>query len=249
MTEGVNPWLEKNHFLLRRLHSLSGIAPVGAFLMVHLFTNSLAAWSPESFDQHVKDIHHIPYLPIVEWLGIFLPLAFHAGYGVVIARTGKSNVQFYTYADNWRYTMQRVSGWIALVFMVVHLLHFRFAHWLGGVEYQPAIAAGETPFNVTAAGFETLLPQAIWFVFYAVGLLASIFHLCNGVTTFCITWGITVSDASRKRVSIGATGLAAVLTIWGFSSLIALTAAPAKDLKAEKSKAAEVVADASRNAG
>lgn len=249
MTEGVNPWLDKHHFLLRRLHSLSGILPIGAFLMVHLFTNSLAAWSPESFDKHVKDIHDIPYLPIVEWLGIFLPIAFHAGYGVVIARTGKSNVQFYTYADNWRYTLQRVSGWIALVFMVVHLLHFRFAHVVGGVEYQHTVAAGTTPYDVTAAGFETLLPQALWFILYSVGLLASIFHLCNGVTTFCITWGITVSDASRKRVSIGAAGLAAMLTIWGFSSLIALTGASAKDLKSEKSKTAEVVTDASRIEG
>jgi len=249
VTDDVNSWLAKNHFLLRRLHSLSGIAPVGAFLLVHLYTNSLAAWSPASFDEHVKDIHHIPYLFMVEMLAIFLPLAFHAGYGVVIARTGQANVQHYGYLDNWRYTMQRVSGWVAVVFIVAHLLHFRFAHWLGGSPYQETVAGGVTPFDITAAGFETLLPQAIWFILYSVGLLASIFHFCNGITTFCITWGITVGDAARKRVSIGAAGLALVMTVWGFSSLIALTAAKPGNLKTESPRAAESTSATERNAG
>ena len=36
----ANPsFLERHHFLLRRLHSLSGIIPVGLFVVMHLFTN------------------------------------------------------------------------------------------------------------------------------------------------------------------------------------------------------------------
>jgi len=31
--------LDKCHFLPRRLHSLSGIVPVGLFVLMHLFTN------------------------------------------------------------------------------------------------------------------------------------------------------------------------------------------------------------------
>lgn len=238
MTQPAEAWLQRNHFLLRRLHSLSGIVPVGAFLLVHLFTNSLAAWSPAAFDEHVKDIHHIPYLPVVEWLFIFLPIAFHAGYGIVIAKTGKSNVGSYAYADNWRYTLQRVTGWIALAFIIVHLFHYRFAHLLGGSDYQAVVAAGTTPFDITAVGFSLGLPKGVWMVLYSAGLLSSIFHFCNGICTFCITWGITVNDASRRKVTVAATGLALVLTVWGFSSLIALSGGPKSEPK--KTAAADV---------
>jgi hypothetical protein len=32
----VPSFIEKNHFLLRRLHSLTGIVPIGVFLIAHL---------------------------------------------------------------------------------------------------------------------------------------------------------------------------------------------------------------------
>lgn len=231
MNQPAEAWLQRNHFLLRRLHSLSGIVPVGAFLLVHLFTNSLAAWSPASFDEHVKDIHHIPYLLMLEIFFIFLPLAYHAGFGVVIARTSLSNVRYYHYADNWRYTLQRVTGWIALIFILVHLGQFRFAHWLGGTPYQEVIAEGRSPFDVTAAGFALVIPTAAWIVLYSAGLLATIFHFCNGICTFCITWGVTINIASRKKVTVAAAVLALLLTAWGFAALIALTGGPKVDTK------------------
>ena len=33
-------FLARNEFLLRRLHSLSGLIPVGAYMVVHLLTNA-----------------------------------------------------------------------------------------------------------------------------------------------------------------------------------------------------------------
>src|SRR5689334_10700853 len=69
-------------FLLRKLHSLSGVVPVGAFMVFHLWTNAKALGGQEPFDAAVRDISHTPYLPILEWGTILLPLLFHAGYGV-----------------------------------------------------------------------------------------------------------------------------------------------------------------------
>lgn len=241
MTQPAEAWLQRNHFLLRRLHSLSGIVPVGVFLVIHLYTNSLVAWDSASYDTHVKDIHHIPFLPVVELLFIFLPLAFHAGYGIVIAKTGKSNVQHYGYADNWRYTLQRVSGWVALVFILIHLAHYRFAHWFGGSHYQDVIAAGTTPFDITAIGFSLGLPKTVWLLLYSAGLIASIFHFCNGICTFCITWGITVNDSSRKKVTVASAGLALLLTVWGFSSLAVLAGGPKTAPKAAAAAESAIV--------
>lgn len=223
MTAGAEGFLRRHHFLLRRLHSLSGIVPIGVFLIVHLYTNSLALLGAEQFNEHVRTLHHTPYLMLVEIFAIFAPLAFHAGYGVVIAKTARVNVGDYGYADNWRYTLQRVSGWVALLFILVHLGHYRFAHWFGGLPYMETVASGrQSPFELTATGFDIWNASIFWIGAYVVGLVASIYHFCNGIVTFCITWGITVGDKSRRGVSIAAAGLALVLLGFGFSSLIAL---------------------------
>ncbi len=46
----------RHHFLLRRLHSLSGIVPIGAFLIEHMLTNSMAAYGGREDDLPV-DAH------------------------------------------------------------------------------------------------------------------------------------------------------------------------------------------------
>jgi succinate dehydrogenase / fumarate reductase cytochrome b subunit len=217
--------LERNHFLLRRLHSLTGIIPIGAFLFNHLLTNSTAFLGAEHFDEHVLWIHSLPWLLFIEIFFIFLPLAFHGGYGVLIALQGRPNQSQYPYMDNWRYTLQRVTAWIALVFILLHLSHFRFAHWFGGPAYAPAVHEPGS-FEITRQGFMQLwLPMWLWVTIYVVGTAATVFHFCNGIATFCITWGITVGDASRKRVSVAAAGLGVVLMAWGVASLYALTRA------------------------
>lgn len=231
-------FLERNHFLLRRLHSLTGIIPIGAFLINHLLTNSTAFLGPEHFDEHVKWIHSMPWLLAIEITFIFLPLAFHGGYGVLIALQGKPNASQYPYMDNWRYTLQRVTAWIMIPFILIHLAHYRFAHWFGGTPYHEAIESGF--FLFTQHSFMTMwLPLWAWMVIYVIGLTATVYHFVNGIGTFCITWGITVGDQSRKRVSAGAFALGVVLMIWGLSSLYAISRPhEVKDRSAEPRAAA-----------
>lgn len=220
---GVQPGLlERNHFLLRRLHSLSGVIPIGAFLINHLLANSLTP-TPAKFNHEVEWIHSLPYLVFIEFGMIFLPLAFHAGYGVVIAMQAKHNVQAYGYADNVRFSLQRITGWIAAVFIVVHLLHFRFAGLVGGTSYPQVVHDGATPYAAAYQGFQSVLPLALWMIIYAIGIVASVYHFANGMCTFCITWGITVGNRSRKAVSIAMTGLALVLLFFGFRGLYGMS--------------------------
>jgi succinate dehydrogenase/fumarate reductase cytochrome b subunit len=94
-----------NHFLLRRLHSLTGVVPIGVFLISHLLTNSSVVWG--SFDSRAKEhghagvatfqhevnfIHSLPFLLLIEVFGLWLPIAFHSALGVVYAMSGKPNV-------------------------------------------------------------------------------------------------------------------------------------------------------------
>ncbi|MCA1625317.1 MAG: hypothetical protein LC778_16270 [Acidobacteria bacterium] len=69
-------------FLLRKLHQITGIVPLGIYFLVHMYTNSTAMSGEKVFEDHVTDIHHLPYLLFIEVFGIFLPLLFHSVYGI-----------------------------------------------------------------------------------------------------------------------------------------------------------------------
>ncbi len=224
MASSVQPLCAHGHFALRRLHSLCGIFPIGVFLINHMLTNSTALLGSvvgEHFTHHVALIHSLPWLLAIEIVFIFIPLAFHGIYGLIIAMEGRANYASYPYMDNWRYALQRITAYITIVFVVVHLLHFRLAHWLGGPSYADAVHAGQT-FAITQDGFlNMLLPTWVWMVIYVIGLSAAVFHFCNGIVTFCITWGIAVSVNSRKRLSWLAGALGLLLLAWGLLSLYA----------------------------
>jgi succinate dehydrogenase/fumarate reductase cytochrome b subunit (b558 family) len=191
-------------FLLRKLHSLSGALPVGGFLVFHLWTNSKALQGQERFDAAVAEINHMPYLRIVEFGLILLPLAFHAFYGVILAVEGKPNTGAYTYSRNWMYTLQRVTGLLAFAFIVFHLWEYWGQKLVGRMEseqFYPVLCA-----NMSA----TVKGVPIIALVYILGIAASVFHFANGLWGFCFSWGITVSRRSQQAAAtvFGLVGLA-----------------------------------------
>jgi len=230
-TTPINPpsLEQRHHFLLRKLHSLSGIVPIGAFLIEHLLTNSMAFGGREKFNDAVHSLHNLPYLWALEVFGIFLPLAFHALYGIRIAMTAEYNVASYPYMGNRRYSLQRITGYIAFVFLIVHLLKFRFAHLVG---WGPEFIGSSDPFEITRHGLTAwrpwglVIPAAVTITMYVVGLWAACYHFANGIWSFCISWGITVGEKAQKRVGMAAAVVGIVLFTWGGLSLYAFVKAP-----------------------
>jgi len=108
-------------YLLRKLHSFTGLLPVGAFLAEHFWSNSAALVSAEKYNATSEELQTIPFRLIVEWGGIFLPLLFHGGYGIYIWLRGKSNVSAYPWVGNWLYLAQRYTGIIAFAYIGWHL--------------------------------------------------------------------------------------------------------------------------------
>lgn len=206
--------LDRHHFLLRRLHSLSGILPVGVFVIMHLFTNFQLVWNDRgaTFQHEVDFIHSTPALLFVE-ITLWGSIAFHAGLGIIYTMTGKSNVRHYKYADNWRYTMQRVTGMIALLFIFLHVATLRWRWDMFGW-HTPFYA--EVDGQPTAALLTANALQAGWWVvlLYLVGALSVVFHWANGLWTSAITWGITISPAAQKRWGYACMGLGIALTIF-----------------------------------
>ena len=216
-------WWTRHEFLLRRLHSLTGLIPVGAFMVVHLLVNASLLNSPATFQANVYRIHSLGgLLWVVEWGFIFLPLMFHAILGLIIIRGAVPNVSSYPYVNNVRYTMQRVSGIIALLFISWHVFHmhgwFHFEGWLqnvaeplGGAQFRPFNAATSVALGMQGIVYPTL---------YAVGILACVFHLANGIWTMGITWGVWTSPGAQRRANgiCLASGLA--VAVLGMAALV-----------------------------
>ncbi|NBW88043.1 MAG: hypothetical protein EBR23_14750, partial [Planctomycetia bacterium] len=127
--ESEPSFFARHQFLIYRLFSLSGLVPVGAFLVVHLLTNASVLAGPGTFQSRVDAIHSLgPLLVPIEWAFIFLPMIFHATVGFVIIAGGLPNVGSYAYVGNVRYTLQRATGMIAFAFIIWHVIQL---HWMG----------------------------------------------------------------------------------------------------------------------
>ncbi len=102
---GVQPLRagQGNSFLLRKLHSLTGIVPIGAFLIEHLISNFEALKGPAAYGAQVKFLNGLPFVRVLEWVFIFMPILYHALYGVYITFRGRQNVNVYPWAGNWMY--------------------------------------------------------------------------------------------------------------------------------------------------
>src|SRR5580704_2142265 len=52
-------------FLLRKLHSLSGIVPIGAFLVEHILSNFEALKGPAAYAAQVKFLNSLPLVRVL----------------------------------------------------------------------------------------------------------------------------------------------------------------------------------------
>lgn len=173
-------------------------------MVIHLMTNASVLDSPATFQQNVYRIHSLgTFLPVVEWGFIFLPLIFHAVFGVIIVRSGMLNYGNYPTSGNARYTLQRISGMIAFLFIFWHVFHmhgwFHNDFWLRNVA-EPLAGAQFRPYNA-ASSLLMAMQSPVVTALYAVGVIACVFHLANGIWTMGITWGVWVSPAAQRRAN------------------------------------------------
>ena len=194
-------------FLNRRLHSLLGVIPIGIFLMQHLVVNNFATRGPEAFNNAADFMGNLPFRIVLETVIIYLPILFHAIYGLYIAFTAKNNAGKYGYFRNWMFLLQRVSGVITLIFITWHVWQTRVAAAFGAhVDYNMMADILSSPFMLT---------------FYLIGVISTIFHFANGLWSFLVSWGITVSPRSQVISTYFTIGVFVVLSIVGIRAILA----------------------------
>ena len=212
----------RHEFLIRRVHSLLGIVPLGLYMTVHLATNASLPNGTQTFQRAVFLIHSPgKLLPLIEWGLIFTPLIFHAVIGIWIAKSGKSNSSQYKFRSNKRYTWQRWTGFIALVYLFFHILHlhgwFHISAWEAII--RPLGFGMFRPFNAASSLVRAMQEWGyVWPAFYLVGMLACVYHLANGLWTSGITWGLWISPTAQARASKLCTVVGCGLAVLGVSA-------------------------------
>ncbi len=174
-------------FFNRRLHSLLGVLPIGVYLVTHLMVNQFARSGEEAFNKAAGFMGNLPFLYFLEIFVIYLPILFHAIYGVYIAFTAKNNLGRFGHFRNWMFFLQRLTGIITLIFIVWHVWETRIQKFFGA----------EVNFDMMA----NILNDPFMFWFYVVGVVSAIFHFANGLWSFCVSWGLTITPRSQKIVT------------------------------------------------
>jgi succinate dehydrogenase / fumarate reductase cytochrome b subunit len=201
---------------LRKLHQLSGIFPLGVFLLEHFYTNSKALTGAADFNSAVDDLQSIPYILFVEIVGIFIPLTYHAVYGLVITMEARPNNLAYPYPRNWFYLIQRATGVILFLFITFHLLNFRFG-LIPGLNTVSVAHAPDQAFDIVAREFR-IVPI---FLVYMVGITATVWHFANGIWLFLVDWGITVGERAQRLTGYACIAFGAVLLLVGINAAVA----------------------------
>lgn len=226
----------RNEFLIRRVHSLSGLLPVGLYMTMHLVVNSTILLGPETFQAQVDQINSLgKLLPFVEWPFIFLPLIFHAVVGVWICFEANPNTANYPFTRNWRYTLQRVTGMIAFFYILFHILHMhRYGMPLNAmVGAAPGAAFARFDHHEAAATAAAALAPVFIKAIYAVGVLACVFHFANGLWTMGITWGVWVSPKAQRRADVLITGFGVAVLCIGWAAIFGFSNTRAKPAVSE----------------
>ncbi|MBV8476863.1 MAG: succinate dehydrogenase [Acidobacteria bacterium] len=214
---GVGPLRagQRRSFFWRRLHSLTGIIPIGVFLIEHFFSNAVATAGPAAYTRQVAFLAGFPFVEVLELVGIWIPIAYHSLYGFYIWYRGEANVGDYPWQGNWLYTAQRWTGGIAFFYMAYHVWHLRFAgmHILAN----PAGAFGKVQLEF----------QNPWIVaFYAIGIVAAAWHFAYGLWLFCAKWGIISGQRAQRRFGYVCLLIALAFVITGGATMYAFLSRP-----------------------
>lgn len=215
--KGVQPLRagQGNSFLWRRLHSLTGIIPIGAFLIEHILSNFETVHGPLAYGKQVLFLNSLPLVRVLEWGLIFIPLAYHALYGVFIWLRGRTNVDVYPWAGNWGYLAQRFTGVVALAYIIQHVIRQRFM----GVQLpeHPGAAFAKVQHELSNP----------WMVaIYVVAMVCICWHFAYGVWLFAAKWGITPGEKARKNFGYVCAAGGVLLCAMGIASIVAVVTAP-----------------------
>ena len=202
-----------SHFLLRRIHSLTGVVPVGLFLVYHLYLQLYLHYGAEIYNNEVNSFYDSPLATWALVIVVYIPLLFHSLLGILLVFENKVQTS-YTYFSHLLYWLQRISGIGVLLFIIAHVWNAKLGPWIAGT--------WGTHFEHLSSGFAEPETGMLTKTVYLLGVLGAVFHFANGLNTFCMTWGIALTTTSQKRVRSFSILIFIILTASAFYALAAI---------------------------
>jgi succinate dehydrogenase / fumarate reductase cytochrome b subunit len=188
--------------LLRRVFTLSGVVPLGAFLVIHLATNTRALAGEAAFLRTVNDYSRVPGLTLFEVLFVFAPLLFHTGFGLWLVVARRPLTEPTPYPPTVRVAV-RVTGVLAVAFLAMHLPELRLR--------SPGVRpGGALLLSVLGADLSSLSYGIPWRgVAYLLGSGCVCFHFAAGLWGFFASRRSGGSQRARRRAAwwAGAVGI------------------------------------------
>lgn len=208
-------FLNRESFVWHKLHSLTGIVPVGFYMIQHLTLNSFSLMGPGHFDAVIKFFGELMPKHIL-WaleIGVLaIPILYHGIYGLFITQRAQSNVFLpkYRHRENAMYTLQRYTGVALFLLLIAHVSSTTINSKIHGEEVIKYAAWHEM---LTSHGYIVL-------ILYMIGIVLASYHLSYGIWNFCIRWGIVVSEKSQLVLRKCSSVVFVAVTVLGWAALI-----------------------------
>ena len=193
----------------RRLHSISGVVPLAAFVAFHLYVNSWAAQGAEAYNAAVRRLQQLPLLGLVEIACLLLPLAFHGVAGLFVIATVPVAAEHPTRGGRALAGLQRVTGVLLFGFILFHLWTARLVQ----LEDHESLDL----FRLMQSALASPWIRAL----YVGGILAATSHLGAGLYAFARTWNLARTPRARAAVAIFAAAAFVALSILGIRAIAA----------------------------
>jgi succinate dehydrogenase / fumarate reductase cytochrome b subunit len=204
----------------RTLHALGGLV-LGGFLAEHLLVNASALGGAKVFDAWVGSLARSRVATAIEVLVVFVPLAYHAVYGLAMIGRRAPPLRRYPVMHERLVLLERVAAVVLFAFLAFHV-------W--GLRLHRLVHA--TPPELLYTRLTAHLSSTWWGVpwiaiGYLLGLAAACFHFANGVAAYWVdTRGVT-EPAARRRVALQWGALGLVMFLGGVVTVMSLaTGAP-----------------------
>lgn len=195
--------------LARRLHAISGVVPVGAFLAFHLFVNASAARGPDAYNATARRLQQFPVAVLIETVVIVLPLVFHGVYGLFVIAAEPPGAAHPGPAGRVLSVFQRVTGVFLFAFILFHLWTTRLIQVRDHEDLDL--------FRLMQAALASPWIHAL----YVAGILSAAGHLSAGLWSFSRLGSLAGASRARGAVAIVAVAVFVLLSAVGLRSLAA----------------------------
>jgi len=199
----------------RQLHAVTGLVPLTAWLLWELWRYQQALVSPEALAAATPD----GALGGVLTVSVLGALAFHGGYGIVLASRRGDNAKADratpdTIREHPLYPIYRRSSFLVLAFVLLHLVMVHAPRWRGEV------AAIDSYDHLVQLLSATQRGIPVWAMVFSLGWAVTAFHVGFGWFAATERWRPRVLPGPRRMVALTCALAAAGIYVVGLHAIL-----------------------------